>query len=145
MLPTYQTHTITNNTENLLNLALVSFCAFVNFSLTLKHANIFSQSICTSWWAAGGKADASCIDRNVRVMLFANIHIRLLCHAHSLVILYVRGKLCYQPLRKKIHYPPDNHHASHLEKCPIPGHNYPANHWYWWPDTLIIILMALGQ
>ena len=18
------------------------------------------------------------------------------------------------------------------------GHNHPANHWYWWPDTLII-------
>ena len=22
------------------------------------------------------------------------------------------------------HYPPANHHAIHLEKCPVPGHNH---------------------
>ena len=36
----------------------------------------------------------------------------------------------------KSHYPPGNHHASHFWKCLISRSKPPANHWYWWPDTL---------
>ena len=39
---------------------------------------------------------------------------------------------------QKSHYPPANDHASHLYKCPISRSWPPANHGYWWPNTLII-------
>ena len=40
--------------------------------------------------------------------------------------------------KHKSHCPPGNHHASNFWRCPISFHNHPANHQYWWPDTLII-------
>ena len=38
---------------------------------------------------------------------------------------------------QKSHYPPGNQYAGSFGGCPVSGSWRPADHPYWWPDTLI--------
>ena len=42
-------------------------------------------------------------------------------------------------------YPPGNHDANHIYKCPISRSEPPANHRYWWLFTLIITPWRSGD